>query len=43
MDVGTVDVVDVGDGMMDVEEVVIVVNDDEVVAATVMVGVQVGV
>ena len=35
--------VDVGDGMMDVEEVVIVVNDDEVVAATVMVGVQVGV
>ena len=37
------DVVDVGDGMMDVEEVVIVVNDDEVVAATVVVGVQVGV
>lgn len=35
--------VDVGDGMMDVEEVVIVVNDDEVVAATVVVGVQVGV
>lgn len=37
------DVVDVGDGMMDVEEVVIVVNDDEVVEATVVVGVQVGV